>query len=248
VNAKITEDGEQMSPASAKPSIADTFTRLLRLNLGGGPPKVSRSRLIEASEKQLARAARAGTSREQQVAGPLLANPKEYRAWEAEHARLMDAVSKQPTGERQARSLLSTAFSLVHRTALFEFFRAHSPREAGRRLLIQHFHGNKSYTRAMVAEHANYQRGYSSLMCVEHIGATLLVHQAFGEPFRRYENLYADYYRSYCNSLLAPPEAGDDGSDSMRMLLPYLKRNVLDVRSQLLAMHSTGDAGYHNTR
>ncbi len=237
-----------MSPANARPSIADTFTRLLRLNLGGGPPQVSRSRLMEASEKQLARAARAGTSREQQVAGPLLGNPKDYRAWEAEHARLMDAVASQPTGERQARSLLSTAFSLVHRTALFEYFRAHSPREAGRRLLIQHFHGNKSYSKAMVAEHANYQRGFSSLICVEHIGTTLLVHQAFGDAFRRYETLYADYYRSYCNSFLASPEAGDDGSDSMRMLLPYLKRNVLDVRTRLLAMHSTADPGSHSTR
>jgi hypothetical protein len=237
-----------MSPASAKPSIADTFTRLLRLNLGGGPPQVSRSRLMEASEKQLARAARAGTAREQQIAGPLLKNPKEYRTWEAEHARLMDAVASQPSGERQARSLLSTAFSLAHRTALFEYFRAHSPREAGRRLLIQHFHGNKSYSRAMVAEHGNYQRSFSSLLCVEHIGTTLLVHQAFGEPFRRYEHLYADYFRSYCNSYLAPPEAGDDGSDSMRMLLPYLKRNVLDVRARLLAMHSTAEAGSHSTR
>jgi len=237
-----------MAPATAKPSIADTFTRLLRLNLGGGPPQVSRMRLMDASEKQLARAARSGTAREQQVAGPLLANPKDYRTWEAEHARLMDAVAGQPTGERQARSLLSTAFSLVHRSALFEYFRAQAPRETGRRLLIQHFHGNKSYSRAMVAEHSNYQRSFSSLLCVEHIGATMLVHQAFGEPFRRYENLYAEYFRSYCNSFLSPAGAGDDGSDSVRMLLPYLKRDVLDERARLLAMHSTADASHSATR
>jgi hypothetical protein len=221
-----------MAPATAKPSIADTFTRLLRLNLGGGPPQVSRMRLMDASEKQLARAARSGTAREQQVAGPLLANPKEYRTWEAE----------------QARSLLSTAFSLVHRSALFEYFRAQAPRETGRRLLIQHFHGNKSYSRAMVAEHSNYQRSFSSLLCVEHIGATMLVHQAFGDPFHRYENLYAEYFRSYCNSFLSPAGAGDDGSDSMRMLLPYLKRDVLDERARLLAMHSTADASHSATR
>lgn len=237
-----------MSPATAKPSIADTFTRLLRLNLGGGPPQVSRSRLMEASEKQLARVARSGTARERQVAGPLLANPKDYRTWEGEHARLMEAVASQPTGERQARALLSTAFSLVHRSALFEYFRAHTPREAGRRLLIQHFHGNKTYSRAMIAEHGNYQRSYSSLVCVEHLGTTLLVHQAFNEAFRGYENLYAEYFRSYCNSFLAPPSAGDDGSDSMRMLLPYLKRDVLDVRARLLAMHSTADANASATR
>jgi hypothetical protein len=136
----------------------------------------------------------------------------------------------------------------VHRTALFEYFRAHTPRETGRRLLIEHFHGNKSYSRAIVAEHGNYQRGFSSLVCVEHIGTTLLAHQAFGEPFRGYEQLYTEYFRSYCNSFLAPPNSGDDGSDSMRMLLPYLKRNVLDVRARLLAMHSTADPGSYATR
>jgi hypothetical protein len=109
--------------------------------------------------------------------------------------------------------------------------------------LIQHFHGNKSYSRAMVAEHGNYQRSFASLLCIEHIGATLLVHQAFGDPFRRYEHLYAEYFRSYCNSFLAPPTADGDSSDSVRMLLPYLKRDVLDVRARLLAMPSTGEAG-----
>jgi hypothetical protein len=228
-----------MSPATAKPSIADTFTRLLRLNLRGGPPQVSRTRLMEASERQLALAARSGSARERQIAGPLLASPKDYRTWEAEHARLMDAIANQPSGERQARSLLSTAFSLVHRSALFEFLRVQSPRETGRRLLMQHFHGSKSYSKAMVAEHANYQRSFSSLVCVEHIGTTLLLHQAFGDPFRRYENLYTEYYRSYCSSLLAPPSANGDGGDSVRMLLPYLKRDVLDERARLLAMPST---------
>jgi hypothetical protein len=201
---------------------------------------------MEASEKQLARVARGGTTREQQIAGALLASPGDYRSWQSEHARLMDAVASQPTGERQARSLLSTAFSLVHRSALFEYFRAHPPRDSGRRLLIQHFHGNKSYSRAMVAEHGNYQRSFSSLVCVEHIGATVLVHQAFGDQLRHYENLYTEYFRSYCNSFLAPPSARVDGSDSMRMLLPYLKRDVLDERKRLLALPSTG-AG-HTTR
>jgi len=232
-----------MPPATAKPSIADTFTRLLRLNLGGGPPQISRSRLMEASETRLARAARGGSAREQQVARPLIANPQSYHTWAPEHARHMDAIASQPNGEREARALLSTGFTLVHRKALFEYMRAHPLREAARKLLIQHFHGNKSYSRAMVAEHGNYQRSFASLLCIEHIGATLLVHQAFGDPFRRYEHLYAEYFRSYCNSFLAPPTADGDSSDSVRMLLPYLKRDVLDVRARLLAMPSTGEAG-----
>ena len=237
-----------MSAATAKPSIADTFTRLLRLNLGGGPPQVSRSRLVEASESQLARAARSGSAREQQISAPLLANPKDYRSWESEHGRLMAAIASQPTGARQARALLSTAFTLVHRKALFEYLRDRAPRSADRRLLIEHFHGNKSYTRAVVAEHGNYQRSFSSLLCIEHIGATLLTHQVFGEPFRRYEHLYAEYFRSYCDSYLAPSKDSNDSSDSIRTLLPYLKRDVLDVRARLLAMPAVPVPGTHTTR
>ena len=242
---KLTWGGnkERMSPATAKPSIADTFTRLLRLNLGGGPPQISRSRLMEASESRLARAARSGSAHEQLITRPLVSNPNSYRAWATEHARHMDTIASQPTGEREARSLLSTAFALVHRKALFEYLRAHPLSEPSRHLLIQHFHGNKTYASAMVAEHANFQRAFASLLCVEHIGSTLLVHQAFGDPFRRYEHLYAEYFRSYCNSFLAPSDADGNSSDSMRMLLPYLKRDVLDVRSRLLAMPSTAEAG-----
>ena len=237
-----------MPAATAKPSIADTFTRLLRLSLGGGPPQVSRARLMEASEAQLARAARSGAAREQQIVGSLRAHPTDYRAWEAEHARFMTAIASQPTGERQARAMLSTAFSLVHRKALFEYLRDSARRGSARRILVQHFHGNKGYSRAVVAEHANFQRSFASLMCIEHFGTTLLAHQAFGEPFRRYEHLYAEYFRSYCDSYLAPPSESGDSSDSMRTLLPYLKRDVLDERARLLALPVSPEPGAHATR
>lgn len=237
-----------MSAATAKPSIADTFTRLLRLNLAGGPAMVSRARLMEVSEAELARVARGGSARERQIAGPLLASPKDYRGWEAEHERLMVAIAGQPTGDRQAKALLSTAFSLIHRKALFQYLRDHTPRGAARRVLIEHFHGNKSYSRAMVAEHGNYQRSFVSLLCIEYMGATLLAHQAFGEPFRRYEHLYAEYFRSYCDSYLAPSKDPNDSSDSIRTLLPYLKRDVLDVRARMLAMPATPPPGTHATR
>ena len=235
-----------MSAATAKPSIADTFTRLLRLNVAAGPPRVSRARLMVESEAQLARAARGGSASQQQIAGPILANPAEYRRWEAEHGRLITAIASPATGDRQARALLSAAFSLVHRKALFEYLRGHAPRGNDRRILIQHFHGYKSYTQAVVAEHGNYMRGAASLICIEHLGATILTHQALGEPFRRYEQLYAEYFRSYCDSYLAPPVDGDDSSDSIRMLLPYLKRDVLEVRARLLAMPAVAEPGAHH--
>ena len=225
-----------MSASSARPSIADTFTRLLRLNLTGGPPVVSRELLMEESEAHIARIARRAASLEQQIAAQILANPHDYRRWEVEHERLMASVARPNRSAVQARALLSTAFSLVHRRALFEYLRGHAVRGTGRRDLMQHFHGNRSYSQAMVTEHSNYLRSSASLLCAEHFGTTILVHQAFGDPFRRYEQLYAEYFRSYCDSYLAPPAAANGDSDSVRTLLPYLKRDVLDVRARLLAL------------
>ncbi len=225
-----------MPASSTRQSITDTFTRLLRLNLGGGPPPVSREQLMEESEAHLAHTARRGSAFEQQIAAQILANPVDYRGWEAEHERLMAAVARPARSVEQVHALLSTAFSLVHRKSLFEYLRGHTLRGNGRRDLVQHFHGNRSYSQAIVAEHCTYLRSSASLMCIEHFGATILVHQAFGNPLRRYEQLYSEYFRSYCDSYLAPPATAEGDSDSMRALLPHLKRDVLDVRARLLAL------------
>ena len=104
-----------MPDSNARSSIADTFTKLLRLNLTGGPRLVTREQLMAESEAHIARAARKGPSPEQQVAAQILANPTDYRSWEAEHERLMAAVARPNRSGVQARALLSMAFSLVHR-------------------------------------------------------------------------------------------------------------------------------------
>ena len=232
-----------MAASSTRQTIADTFTKLLRLNLAGGPPLVNRARLMEESESVLAHTARKGSSPDQKIAGQILGSPMDYRRWEAEHSRLMTAVATQNRHPLQVRALLSASFSLVHRKALFEYLRAHALRGDSRRVLVHHFHGYKSYSQAVVAEHGNFLRGSASLICNQQLGTTLLVHQAFGDPFRRYESLYSEYFRSYCDSYLAPPSTDDSESDSVRMLLPFLKRDVLDVRGRLLAMPATPEAG-----
>ena len=237
-----------MADSNARQSITDTFTKLLRLNLAGGTPLVSHEQLMQESEAHIARTARRTSSIEQQIAAQILANPLDYRRWEAEHERLMIAVARPIRSGVQVRALLSTAFSLVHRKALFEYLRGHAVRGAGRRDLMQHFHGNRSYSQAIVAEHSNYLRSSASLLCAEHFGTTILMHQAFGNPFRRYEQLYAEYFRSYCDSYLAPPSTTEDDSDSMRALLPHLKRDVLDVRARLLALPVASAAGAHSRR
>jgi len=237
-----------MAASSAGERIADTFTRLLRLSLPGSSRQLSREQLMEASEAELARTARSGQAREQLLAAQLLASPLEYRRWETEHLRLMSTVANPRRNSGQARALLSTAFSLIHRRALFEYLRSQTLRGSGRRDLVQHFHGQESYSKAMIAEHGNYQRGSASLICAERLGTTLLVHQAFGDPLRRYENLYSEYFRSYCDSFLAPPADAQGDTDSVRMLLPHLKRDVLDVRARLMALPAVAAPGTRPAR
>jgi hypothetical protein len=227
-----------MARAAAKQSIADTFTRLLRLDLAAGPPRLSLAQLMEESEAQLAQAARSGNREQQRIAGQILGNPQDYRRWESEHTRLMKAVAGTPRTGLQVRALLSTAFSLTHRKALFEYLREHRLRGDARRRLVRHFHGHSGYSHAVIVEHANYLRSAASLICAERIGANLLAHQAFGEPLHEYERLYVDYFGGYCRSVL---KSGDSAEgDDTRALLILLKQDVLALRARLMAMPAIG--------
>jgi hypothetical protein len=219
--------------AAAKPSIADTFTRLLRLTLPESAG-LSLSTLMEASESRLGAAARHGTPREQLVASRLRDNPRDYRRWELEHSQLLNRVVKVPRPALQSQALLNTGFSLLHRKALFELLSSGAVRGWQRRKLIAHFHGGHSYTQAMVGEHGTYLRSAASLLCIEHIGATTLIHPAFGDPLRSYERAYSEYFRTYCRCTIAPHVTADDDSESE--LLPVLKRTVLELRTRLLAL------------
>jgi hypothetical protein len=235
-----------MAASTARQTIADTFTRLLRLNLADGPSRLSQEQLMAESEAQLAQASRTGSPYERQVASQLLAHPSDYRRWESEHARLMSSVANTPRTAPQVRALLSTTFALVHRKALFEYLREHALRGSARRMLIAHFHGFNSYTQAVVAEHGNYLRSFASLICAEGIGTTVLAHQAFGEPLRAYEQLYAEYFRNYCHSVLVPATSLED--DTVSALLPYLKQDVLEVRTRLLTMPPSPERGSRAAR
>jgi len=229
-----------MARPAAKPTIADTFTRLLRLDLAAGPPRLSLVQLMEESEAQLTQAARTGRPEQQRIAGQILGNPQDYRRWEGEHTRLMKAVAGTPRSGLQVRALLSTAFSLTHRKALFEFLREYRVRGEARRRLVGHFHGHSGYSHAVIAEHANYLRSAASLICAEGIGSSLLAHQAFGEPLRDYERRYEEYFSGYCLSILKSRDA-DEGDDT-RSMLTLLKQDVLALRTRMMAMPASGPA------
>src|SRR2546430_9457798 len=96
------------------------------------------SRLMEESEARVEMAAHFDSPADMLVASRILHNPDAYRRWEAEHDRLMRAVSEQVRLPRQVVALRSTAFALVHRKAIFEYLRdrqitgARRHREIGR--------------------------------------------------------------------------------------------------------------------
>ena len=222
-----------MPAIAAKLSIADTFTRLLRLTLAGGT-ELTLGRLMDASEERLDAAAHSGRSHDQLVATRLRDNPRDYRRWELDHSRLMERVLKSPRPPVQATALLSLSFSLSHRKALFEYLRDSSLRGRKRRQVVAHFHGGYSYSQSVVEEHGIYLRSVASLMCTEHLGTTLLVHPAFGDPLHGYQQAYLEYFRTYCHSAAAPPDNPEANTE--QALLPVLKFDLLELRTKLLTM------------
>ena len=232
-----------MPAATARLGLADTFSRLLRLDIAAGGPRLGLTELLDESEAHMERLARKGEGEPAAAAARLLASPTEYTHWLRQHEVLMDRVARVPRAGLQVRALLSTTFSLVHRCALFEYLRNSALRGTQRRALVRHFHGDGGYTRAMVKEHSQYLRSVASLSCVRRIGMVRLGRLVFGQPLRDYEQLYAEYFASYCATLLphagslpaADNAAGARDADDMRSLLDSMKREVLALRDQMLA-------------
>jgi hypothetical protein len=223
-----------MARAAARRRIAETVTRLLGRDGDARLPRLNLAQLMDASDVQLALAARSGSAEQRRIAGQIRGNPRDFQRWESGHKRLMATVAGVPRAGLQARALLSAAFSLIHRKALFEYLRDHRLRGADRRRLIGHFHGQGSHTRAVVTEHANYLCSAASLVCVRRIGAGLLAHPAFGDPLPHYEQAYVEYFAAYCRSVLA---TGDDAeAEHTHALLILLKQEVLALRHQLIEL------------
>src|SRR5262244_2338312 len=82
---------------------------------------ISQARLMEESELCLVEAARSGTPVQITVASRLISHPEAYQRWEAEHAQMMRRVSSHTYLHRQVVALRSTALTLLHRKAVFEY-------------------------------------------------------------------------------------------------------------------------------
>jgi hypothetical protein len=193
------------------------------------------ARLMEESESRVEMAAYMQTAADA-VACRVLESPQTYRRWEAEHDRLMRAVSNQSRIEAQVTALRAMTFGLVHRRALFEYLRQRHITGTKRHRLLAIFYGCRDYANAVVAEHASYVRCSGSYVCTHHLGEHLMHDAAFDEPMQLYEQWYAEYFRTYCDFELAETDEERQRCAPLDALKPLLKYRLAEARQAILAM------------
>jgi len=189
------------------------------------------SRLMEYSEQYLALAAQAGSSEETQVATRLLQDVPLYRKWEQAHGRLMRGVAARRQRPQQAAELKKIGFLTLHRKAPFEYLRDRQVQGQARRLLVRALFGTQEYTQTILREHTAYLSSAASFYCTDSLCGDLLRDTAFSEALDHYQNAYHEYYRAYCDSLLAE-QAGE--TSPVEALLPYLRYQLKTIRDHIL--------------
>jgi hypothetical protein len=171
------------------------------------------------------------------IASRVLESKDAYRRWEHEHDRLMRVVSRRLDFDGQVGALRHTAFSLVHRRALFQYLRERQQLNGNkRRRLLAIFYGCLDYTNAIITEHWNFIRCSSSYLCTQHLGEHLMHDAAFDEPLQLYELWYTEYFRAYCDCELDESEEERHGKIGLNELRPLLKYRVAEARNAILAM------------
>jgi hypothetical protein len=193
------------------------------------------ARLMEESEWRVEVAANSRLA-EESLASRVLENPLTYRRWTAEHDRLLRPVAAQSRVESQVVSLRSTALSLVHRKALFEYLRERGHTGHKRRRLFELFYGYRDYTNAVLAEHNNYVRCSSSYLCTQYLAEHLMHDEAMLEPLQLYEQRFGEYFRAFCDGELAETEEERILAEPLDALRPLLKYQLNEARQAILRM------------
>ncbi len=194
------------------------------------------ARLMEESESRVAAASRDGSPGERLVAARVLETVASYHQWEMSHDCLMRAVSHQSRLEGQLSALRTTAFSLMHRKALFEYLRERAITGEKRHKLLAAFYGPREYTDSVIREHNNYVRSGSSYLCTVYIGLELMRDPAFDEPLQLYQEWYSEYFRIFCDSTLAETPEEKAQAASLDALRPLLKHQLTQARQAILTM------------
>lgn len=198
------------------------------------------ARLMEESEWRVERATYSRAPADV-VASRVFETRDTYRRWALEHDRLMRAVSGKDYMAHQVTALRSTAFSLLHKRAVFEYLRDRTLSGSKRHKLFALFYGCRDYTNAVLAEHGNYIRCSSSYLCAHHIADELLHDAAFSEPLQLYEQFYSEYFSAYCDCELAETEQERAELQPLEALRPLLKYRLAEARQAILAMPQAPD-------
>jgi len=194
---------------------------------------------MEESESRVEMTAQSLAPADILVAQRILVRPVEFTRWVTHHDQLMRAVSTHGQVSRQIVALRATAFSLVHRRALFEYLRQRRLTGTKRKKLLAVFYGCADYTNAMLAEHGNYVRSSSSYLCTQHLAENLMHDPALDEPLALYEEWYAEYFHAFCDVELAETEEEKQACLAQESLKPLLKYRVTEARKAILAMPQT---------
>lgn len=194
---------------------------------------------MQESESRVEMTANSLAPADMLVAQRILVRPVEFTRWAAQHDRLMRTVSSRGQLEQQMVALRGTAFSLVHRRALFEYLRQRQLAGAKRRKLLAVFYGCADYTNALLAEHGNYIRSSSSYLCTQYLAEYLMHDPALDEPLELYEEWYAEYFQAFCDVELAETEEEKQACLTQESLKPLLKHRVNEARKAILAMPLT---------
>ena len=186
---------------------------------------------MEASHACVRKASRGGQP-ESEIIATRLFETQTNKTWENEHAALMRNVAAERLPGSQRGAMLSASFSLVHRTALFEYLRERNLRGAQRETLIKSFFPQRDFEDSMRAEHQQYVRGTASYLCVGHVGRDLMFDTLFEAPLAEYEEIYHEYFYAHCDQIVADTTTVTLPTD----MLAGMKSHVGEWRKALLAL------------
>jgi hypothetical protein len=192
----------------------------------------SYAHLMEYSEQFVAITAQSGASNESHIATRVLQDVSLYRKWEQGHERLMRGVAAVRRAPLQSLELKKIAFLTLHRKAPFEYLRDRQVTGPARRQLVRALFGTQPYTSCILREHTAYLSSACSYFCTDSLCGELMREPAFCDALAQYESSYSEYYRAYCDSLLA--EQAVEVSP-MQALLPYLRYQLKIIRDHMLS-------------
>ncbi len=190
------------------------------------------ARLMEYSERFLARAAQAELPQASQIAARLLQDPPLHRRWEHTHSQLMHGVAAPSRPAAKAMELRKVTFLTLHRKAPFEYMRDRHVVGPARRKLIRSLFGSQDYAQCLVREHQAFLSSACRYICAGSLCGEVLGEAAFCEALAHYERAYTEYYRAYGDSLLAE-HSGENSP--VQSLLPYLRYQLKVIREHMVS-------------